>query len=289
MGLFDSLFGTPKGAPDLSQTDYTAAANQGSAYNQGQIGQYEQYAPGFTDFIKNLYGQTVNPQATAAQNTQYNIGNQLATNGYTQAQGNFEQYARTMGLQNAAASGAPVGGSFAQSYGTSLGLQQILGNQLQGTSLLNNYASNQQNLAQGFMQPSQNVMGSSLVNPQAFMNGAQANNQIANQNSEINFANSQNSSWFNKLLTNTAQSVVGAPFNFVSNYANGFAGLGSVAGAATSSSLTGGTSGLASMFSGTQPGTQFDSQGIPMAQAANTSAGSGGGGGGIMSLFGGLL
>jgi hypothetical protein len=290
MGLFDSLFSTPKGAPTLSQTDYTAAANQGAAYNSGLLNQYEQYAPGITDFVKNLYGQTVNPQAIQAQQTQFDIGNQLATQGHTNAQSNFEQYARTMGLQNAAASGAPVGGSFAQSYGTSLGLQQILGNQLQGTSLLNNYAQNQQGLAQGFMQPAQSTLSASQVSPTAFMQGAAANNQIANQNSEINFANSQQHSWFDNLLTSTAQSVVGAPFKFVGNYANGFAGAGGVAGAATSSYLTGGTSGLAGMMGGsqTQPGTQFDSQGIPMAQAAS-GGGSAGGGMDFSSLFSSFL
>ena len=155
--ILGSVFGTPAKAPDLTQTDYTAAANQGAAYNQSQIGNYESYAPGFTNFIKNLYGQTVNPQATAAQNTQYNLGNQLATQGYSNAQSNFLNYSRTLGLENAAATGAPVSGTFAQGLGTNIGMQQILQNQLQGQGILGNYAQNQQNLAQGFMAPSQSL------------------------------------------------------------------------------------------------------------------------------------
>lgn len=217
MSILDSLFSKPQGAPDQSQTDYTAAANQGAAYNAGQISNFESYSPGFTSFIKNLYGSTVNPQATSAQNTQFNVGNQLATQGYTSAQGDFFNFARQQGLESAAATGAPVSSAFGQNLGTSLGAQTVLQNQLQGTNLLNSYSQNQQNLALGFMAPSQQILSSSLVSPTAFMQGAAANNTIANQNAEINFANGQQHSWFDNVLTGAAESAISTPFSLGNN------------------------------------------------------------------------
>lgn len=216
MSILGSIFGTSK-APTLSTTDYTAAANQGASYNSGLINQYESYAPGFTDFIKNLYNNTVNPQATSAQNTQYNIGNQLATNGYTDAQSNYLSFARQQGLEAAAATGAPTSSAFTQSLGNNLGMQQILNNQLQGTNLLNNYSQNQQQLAQSFMQPSLNVMNRSFVNPTAFMQGAAANNSISNQNRYINFANSNQNSFFDNVVSGTLGSLISTPFSFSNN------------------------------------------------------------------------
>jgi hypothetical protein len=220
MGLFggitDSLFGT-KSAPTLSQTDYSQAAQQGATYNQSQIPEFENYGTGLTQYMSNLFNKTVNPQALSAQNTQYNLGNQLATTGQTSAMGNFEQYARQMGLQNAAATGAPLSGSFAQGLGTNLSEQQILQNQLQGSNMLGAYAQNQQGLAQSFAQPALGVLNASLVNPQVFMQGAAANNAIANQNSYINYANSRQQSFLGNLLTGAAESAISTPFSSFEN------------------------------------------------------------------------
>ena len=220
MGLFSgvtSLFGGGASAPDLSQTNYSAAAQQGATYNQSQIPQYEQYAPGLNSFMKSQYNSLVNPQATQAQNTEFNLGNQLATQGYTNAQSNFLNYSRTLGLENAASTGAPISGSFAQGLGTNLGMQQILGNQLQGQNLLNNYSTNQQGLAQSFEQPAQGILNSTLVSPGLFMQGAAANNAIANQNSYINFANSQNNGFLGNLLTGAVSSAISTPFSSFEN------------------------------------------------------------------------
>jgi len=49
------------------------------------------------------------------------------------------------------------------------------------------------------------------------MQGAVANNNIANQNSYIDFANNQQKSWFDNVLTGSLQSAISTPFSFFNN------------------------------------------------------------------------
>lgn len=207
--ILGDLFGSRPNIPNPVTVNPTQVSNQAAGYNTSQIGNYENYAPGFTNFVSNLYSNTVNPQATAAQNTQYNIGNQLATQGYTSAQGDFLNYARQQGLESAASTGAPLSGSFAQGLGTNISMQQILGNQLQGTSLLNNYAQNQQGLAQSFMQPSMGLFQQNLSSPGQFLSTAQGN---ANTQNQFNLASANANAQadpFGNFLTSSFNTVLG--------------------------------------------------------------------------------
>ena len=89
-----------------------------------------------------------------------------------------------------------------------------------GANLLGNYGQSQSSRFQSFLQPANATLNASLVSPTAFMQGAQQNNDIANQNSYINFANSNSKSWFDTLLSDTAKSVVGMPFSLTQNASN---------------------------------------------------------------------
>lgn len=219
MGLFDSLFSKTDATPKLDTVNYTAAANQGLDYNQGALQRFQSTAPANVDFMSKLFNQ-YSGNAKQADSTVYNLGNQLATKGQTDLMGDFFQYSRRQGLENAAATGAPISGSFGQSLGSSLGVQNILQNQLTGANLLGNYSQQQGQRFQSFLQPSLGALNASFVNPQAFMSGAQQNTDISNQNKYIDFANSQRSSWFDTLLSDTAKSAVGMPFSFTQNASN---------------------------------------------------------------------
>lgn len=257
-GILGDLFGSRAKIPDPVTVDATAEANKAADYNTSQIGNYENYAPGFTDFIKNLYSQTVNPQATQAQNTQYNLGNQLATQGYSDVQSNFLNYARQQGLEQAASTGAPLSGSFAQGLGTNISMQQLLGNQLQGTSLLNNYAQNQQSLAQSFINPSLSVFNNDLSNPGQFLSVAQ--NNAATQN-QFNMASAQAASQaspFGNFLTSTFNTVLG---KVAGAYSGGLLG-GAAQGGSAGSSYSPNSAPYAAGFNGA---------GIPIAQGVSSN------------------
>lgn len=215
--LLDSLFGRPDASPTLDTVQFDKAAQQGADYNKAQFDAFKDYSPSMTKFMQNLFNQSYGSQGLAADNTQFSIGSQLANQGQTDLMGNFFDYARRQGLETAASTGAPISGSFTQSLGANLGSQQLLKNQRTGVGLLNQYGQTQASRFGAFLQPSLNLMQNNMVNPQAFMQGAQFNNGITNQNKMIDFANSQRTSWFHTMLSDTAKSVVGAPFKFVGN------------------------------------------------------------------------
>lgn len=219
MDFLDDIFGKPDASPTLKTTDYAGAAKQGAKYNWGQLAEFEKQAPGLTRFMRGLFNESFGAKGRQAEDTLFNLGTQLANTGQTDLQGDFMAYSRRLGLENAAATGAPLSGSFGQSLASSYGANRILGQQLTGANILGNYAQTQANRAFSFSQPAQQVLQSNLINPQAFMQGAQQNNDIVNQNRYINFANSQSQSWFDSLLSQTAKSVVGVPFNFTQSAA----------------------------------------------------------------------
>lgn len=180
MGLLDSLFGSKVNIPSAVTVDPTKAAQGAASFNQSQAGQFQQYAPQLTDFIHNLFSQQY-PQVGQALQTNSNLGQQLATTGTTKAMTDAMAYYRQLGLQTAASTGAPISSAFAQNLGGSLGAQQILQNQLQGSNILNGVTSQGGQLGMQQLQPAFGVLNSSLTTPGQFMQTESANAQAQNQ------------------------------------------------------------------------------------------------------------
>jgi hypothetical protein len=220
MGIFDSLFSSPDAAPLLDTINIDQTLKKGTDFNIDQFKQFEEYAPGQTQFIQNLFNQSYGAQGKAADQAQFDIGTQLVNKGQTNLMGDFFDYARRQGLETAAATGAPISGSFAQGLGSSLGAKSLMQNQITGINLLNNYGQTQGARAQGFMRPSLNLLQQNYVSPTARFGLEQYNNQIANQNKYIDFANNQATSWFDTLLSDTLKGAVGMPFQLFQNATN---------------------------------------------------------------------
>lgn len=271
--ILSNLFDKPDAAPDMPTLDINSILQQGQAFNQSNLANYQQNAPQSAQFMQNLYSQ-LSPQVQQAQNTNFGLGTQLATQGYSNAQSNALNYFRQQGMQTAAQTGAPVTSQFAENLGNNIGVNQVLQNQLRGSQLLGQTNQFQNQLTNQFEAPANSALQANMINPTSLFAPSEYNNQIQGENADINFANSQSQSWFNSLATKTLGSVVAMPFNFVQNGA-------SVVGDAPSL--------FASMFagSGAEQGMASGYNGAyntPTQQAGGSSGGGGGGGGG-----GGLL
>lgn len=217
MDILGSLFSKPDATPLMDKLDLKKTLGEGADYNIGTIDKFKEYAPDLTNFMSDLYKQTVDPRALDAQSKAYSIGNQLADKGQTDLMGDFFDYARRQGLETAAATGSPISGSFTQSYGANLGAQQLYKNQLQGLNILGGQADRDRSLSQGFMNPALGLFQQNMVTPGQALGVGQYNNEIGNQNKLIQFSNDQRQSWFDTLLTDTLKSVVSTPFSLLQN------------------------------------------------------------------------
>jgi hypothetical protein len=89
-----------------------------------------------------------------------------------------------------------------------------------GLNILGNQSQIQQNRAFQFMQPSLGQLNASMTTPGQFYQAATYNNSIENINRQIDFTNSQRSSWFDTMLGDTLKGAVGLPFNIAQNAFN---------------------------------------------------------------------
>lgn len=174
------FFGSKVNIPEAKTVDPTQAATSAANFNQTQANQFGKWAPGLTNMVQGLFNDAY-PQVNAALNTNANLGQQLATTGTTSAMTNAMNYYRQLGLQTAAATGAPISSAFAQNLGGSLGAQQILSNQLQGSQILSGVTSQGGQLGMQQLQPALGVLNSNLSTPSQFMNTELQNAQMQNQ------------------------------------------------------------------------------------------------------------
>lgn len=261
--ILDSLFAKPDAAPTMDTIDAAKEFAKASDFNQERFKDFQKYAPEQSAFMKDLFGQLYDSRAKQAEQTAFDIGNQLATGGQTDLMGDFFKYNRRLGLESAASTGAPTTSQFASGYAGSMGARSLLQNQLQGLGILGQQAQIQQGRAFQFMQPSLGQLQTSMVTPQQFYQAATYNNQIENINKQIDFQNSQRQSWFDTLLSDTLKSAVGMPFNLIQNANNVAASAPQIFAGMATSYIGGGGGGIMSKIFG-----------------GNGVAPSGGGGGG---------
>lgn len=199
----------------LSNSAKTAQSLNNSAFND-----FSKNAKSSSEFMQQLFNQ-LSPNTQNALNTNYQIGSELATTGSTKAAKNALDYYRRLGLETAAGTGAPVSSQFSQNLGGSLAVNQILQNQIQGTNILSQNASQQNSMMQTYIAPAMETMRANFLNPNQYasmsLQGATYNNQIENQNRMIDFANSQGMSWFDNILANTMGSAISTPFSLIQN------------------------------------------------------------------------
>jgi hypothetical protein len=213
MGFLSSVFGGGS-IPDPVTVDAAKEAEKARDYNLGTLKDFYEYSPELTEFMQGLFNDT-NPNAQKALDTNYGVGTELASKGYTSAMGDFMKFLQSESLAAGAASGMPVGSAFAANLGAGIGAQQLLSNQLQGTNLLGQTSNQQTALNQYLMSPALTMYSANLSNPGQFMSVAQGN---ANTQNQFNLAQSENDSWFGKLLMGIGGTALG-------NFAGG-AGFG---------------------------------------------------------------
>lgn len=175
-----TLFGSNVQIPSAVTVNPAQAAQTAQGINTSAASAYGSYAPGLTSLIQGLFNNAY-PQVGQALNTNSNLGQQLATTGTTSAQTNAMNYYRSLGLQTAAATGAPVSSAFSQNLGGSLGAQQILQNQEQGSGILSNVASQGASLGMAQLAPSLGILNSNLTTPGQVMSTETSNAQMTNQ------------------------------------------------------------------------------------------------------------
>ena len=180
MGLLDSIFGSKVQIPSAVTVDPTQAAGQAQGINANAASAYGSYAPQLTHLIQGLFNNAY-PQVGQALNTNANLGQQLATTGTTSVQTNAMNYYRQLGLQTAAATGAPVSSAFAQNLGGSLGAQQLLQNQEAGSGILSGVAQQGSSLGMSMLAPSEGILNSSLTTPGQIMSTELSSAQMQNQ------------------------------------------------------------------------------------------------------------
>lgn len=273
--VLGSLFSKPDPVPTMPELDINGILKQGSSYNQGLLNQFQQYAPGQATFMQNLFN-TLSPQVQQAQNQNFSLGTQLATQGFSNAQKGALDYYRQLGLQTAAATGAPLSSQYAQNLGGSIGVQSVLQNQEAGAGLLNQTAQFQNQLSNQDLTQANSTLQANQINPTSLFAPSEYNNQIQGQNALIDYSNSQSQSWFDTLLSKTLGSVVSTPFNFIQS----------------GSSVVGNSPQLfASMFAGSaaMQGGPNSSSGGGITGSGTNVTGSGGGGGGSGGIFSSLL
>jgi len=214
-GIFDSLFSRPDAAPTMKTVDVAKEFAKADTFNQERFDSFKGYAPEQSAFMKDLFGQLFDDRAKAAEQTAFDIGNQLAGKGQTDLMGDMFKQNRRMGLEAAAATGAPTTSQFSSGYAGSFGARSLLQNQLQGLNILGGQSAIQANRANQFMQPSLGMLQGSMATPGQFYQGATYNNQIENINRQISHVNDQRQSWFDTLLTDTLKSGISMPFNMI--------------------------------------------------------------------------
>lgn len=191
MSFLDNLFGSKVQIQQAPTVDPGASAQSAQNINQNAVSAFGNYAPQLAGYVQNLFNQQ-NPNVQAGLNTNYNLGTQLANTGTTSAMTGAMNYYRQLGLQTAAATGAPVTSAFAQNLGGSLGANQILQNQLQGSSILGQNTQQQSQLGMQFLQPSYGVLSSSLTTPSQVAGIGLQNASLTNsQNNLASQANAQ--------------------------------------------------------------------------------------------------
>lgn len=178
--LLSSIFGSNVQIPQAVTVDPAAAAATAQGINTQATSQFGSYAPQLTQLIQSLFNNAY-PQVGAALNTNSSLGQSLATTGTTPVETNAMNYYRSLGLQTAAATGAPVSSSFSQNLGGSLGAQQLLSNQEQGGNILSQVTSQGSQLGMQMLSPSFGVLGSNLTTPGQVMNTETQNAQMQNQ------------------------------------------------------------------------------------------------------------
>lgn len=178
--ILDNIFGSKVNVPNAVTVDASAEANKAASYNKEQLAGFKDYAGDVASFMQNLY-KNISPNIQGALDTNYSVGTQLATTGTTKATKSALDYYRRIGLETAAATGAPVSSQYAQNYGGSLAATQILNNQIQGTNILAQNANQNTNLTNTYVAPALTTFQASLANPNAFISAAQGNATAQNQ------------------------------------------------------------------------------------------------------------
>lgn len=247
-GLLDSIFGSKVNIPTAITVDPTAAATTAQGINTTATNNYNQYGPQLTSLIQGLFNNAY-PQVNQALNTNSNLGQQLATTGTTSAQTNAMNYYRTLGLQTAAATGAPVSSAFSQNLGGSLGAQQILQNQQAGSGILSGVTSQESQLGMQMLQPSFGVLQSNLTSPGQVMSTETSNAQMMNEQNVLKaqYASQPNpaAAWMMNEITGILNSIVGGyTGSHFSNPVGGSGGSGAVNGGAAPASGGGGMSAM---------------------------------------------
>jgi hypothetical protein len=228
MGFLDSLFGSKVKVPEAVTVNPTEASQEAANYNISQIDSFKGYSKDLSSFMKSLFDDLV-PNVGKAQETNYNLGNQLATTGQTTAMGDFSKYARRLGLETAAATGSPVNSMFSQNLGGSIAMQNILSNQMQGVNLLNNYSTFQTGLANNFMQPSLSILNANLSSPGQFISARQSNANATNQMNLTAANAAAQPSPFGSFLTNMVSSVGGTAAGIATgNWMGGMSDMGNI-------------------------------------------------------------
>lgn len=218
--ILDSIFGSKVKVPDAVTVDAAAEAKKAASYNQDQLTAFKDYASDSSEFMKNLFSQ-LSPNLQSALDTNYSVGTQLATTGTTKAATGALDYYRRLGLETAAATGAPVSSQFSQNLGGSLGIMQILQNQIQGTNILAQNASQQQSVTGQYLNPAMATFSSSLTNPATFISAAVGN---ANTTNQMNLAKAQADAAadpFGNYMANLFSTVVGSLAGAAGTYLTG--------------------------------------------------------------------
>lgn len=222
-----ALFGSKVQLPAPTTVNATAAAGQAGQINQQAAGAFGSYAPGLTSLIQGLFNNAY-PQVGQALNTNSSLGQSLATTGTDPAMTNAMNYYRQLGLQTAAATGAPVSSGFAQNLGGSLGVQQILQNQMQGAGLLQNVASQGSQLGMQMLQPSFGILNSSLTTPGQVMQNNQQNASTVNEmgvaQAQYNAQPNPAAAWMVNELATVVNTMLGSASGAAASKAGGSLG-----------------------------------------------------------------
>lgn len=206
--ILDSLFGKKVSAPDAVTVDATAEAKKASAYNQEQLTNFQGYSADTVKFMQNLIN-TTNPNISGALNTNYNLGTELATTGTTKAARGALDYYRRIGLETAAATGAPVSSQFSQNYGGSFGASQILANQTAGSNILATNTNQNMQLLNTELSPALSTLNASYASPSSFISAAQTNAGAVNQSNLIKAQADSSASPFGNFIASLLSQTAG--------------------------------------------------------------------------------
>ncbi|MDR1190690.1 MAG: hypothetical protein LBK60_03365 [Verrucomicrobiales bacterium] len=215
MGMFDSLFEKSQ-APEMPTLDIDASLQKTADWNNKQTTEWMKSSPELNTYMQNEFNR-LSPTVQSSMDTNRQMGTQLATQGYTDAMGDFMKFLQSESLAAGAASGMPVGSAFTANLGAGIGAQQLLSNQLQGSNLLNQDAQQQSALAQYFMQPSLGLLSQNSIDQGTMLEAYKYNNQIEQQNTMIQAQNASQQSWFDNMIAQTVGSSISVPFSLHQN------------------------------------------------------------------------